>query len=620
MSYTNPILELEKQKRLLQLEYEAEREAFRQQTEAQGIGRKMKRGEAWWPLQTGKAYYNSLNQYCIEVFRKKEDDTEHNFEYGRPVCFFTLDADKPSYLPFTATVSFVDGDRMVISLNNESHAAELLGRDGLGVQLSFDETSYRTMADALDRVIRGKGNRLTYLRDLFYTDMPAQKFKFEKIRLPWLNPTQEKAVNEVLTAKDVAIVHGPPGTGKTTTLVEAVFECLRRESQVLICAQSNMAVDWIAEKLADRGVPVLRIGNPTRVNDKMLSFTYERQFENHPDYDQLWAIRKAIRELRAGRKRGDRSFHQKMDRLKSRATELEMRIRQQLFGEARVIACTLVGSASRLLEGQRFGTLFIDEAAQALEAACWIPIRKASRVVFAGDHCQLPPTVKSPEAMKGGLGVTLMERIVRNKPEVVTLLKVQYRMNEEIMKFSSDWFYHGQVESAPEVRNRSVLDFDIPMLWIDTADMACHEEFVGESYGRVNKTEARLTLAALQLYFDKIGKERILSEKIDVGIISPYRAQVQYLRQLLRNEPYFKPYRHLVSVNTVDGFQGQERDVVLISLVRANDEGQIGFLRDLRRMNVAITRARMKLVILGDAPTMTRHPFYKKLYEYIDNL
>lgn len=620
MSYTNPILELEKQKRLLQLEYEAEREAFRQQTEAQGIGRKMKRGEAWWPLQTGKAYYNSLNQYCIEVFRKKEDDTEHNFEYGRPVCFFTLDADKPSYLPFTATVSFVDGDRMVISLNNESHAAELLGRDGLGVQLSFDETSYRTMADALDRVIRGKGNRLTYLRDLFYTDMPAQKFKFEKIRLPWLNPTQEKAVNEVLTAKDVAIVHGPPGTGKTTTLVEAVFECLRRESQVLICAQSNMAVDWIAEKLADRGVPVLRIGNPTRVNDKMLSFTYERQFENHPDYDQLWAIRKAIRELRAGRKRGDRSFHQKMDRLKSRATELEMRIRQQLFGEARVIACTLVGSASRLLEGQRFGTLFIDEAAQALEAACWIPIRKASRVVFAGDHCQLPPTVKSPEAMKGGLGVTLMERIVKNKPEVVTLLKVQYRMNEEIMKFSSDWFYHGQVESAPEVRNRSVLDFDIPMLWIDTADMACHEEFVGESYGRVNKTEARLTLAALQLYFDKIGKERILSEKIDVGIISPYRAQVQYLRQLLRNEPYFKPYRHLVSVNTVDGFQGQERDVVLISLVRANDEGQIGFLRDLRRMNVAITRARMKLVILGDAPTMTRHPFYKKLYEYIDNL
>lgn len=632
MAYTNPILELEKQKILLRKEYEAEREAFQQQTEAHGIGRKLKRGDAWWPLQTGKCYYNSLNQYCIELHRPKGDDTDHNFEYGRPICFFTLKKEvvdnkvvplkneKPKYFAFTAVVSYVENDRMVVALNNESHAAELQQSECLGVQLSFDETSYRVMMDALDRVIRGKGNRLTYLRDLFYTDMPAQRFKFEAVKLPWLNPTQEHAVNEVLWAKDVSIVHGPPGTGKTTTLVEAIFECLRRENQVLVCAQSNMAVDWISEKLVDRGVPVLRIGNPTRVNDKMLSFTYERQFEAHPDYEQLWSIRKAMRELRAHRKRGDHSFHQKIERLKSRATELEMRINQQLFGEARVVACTLVGSANRLLDGMKFGTLFIDEAAQALEAACWIPIRRASRVVFAGDHCQLPPTVKSYEAMREGLGITLMERIVKQKPDVVTLLTMQYRMNEEIMRFSSDWFYHGKVESAPEVKNRSVLDYDIPMLWIDTADMACHEEFVGESYGRINKTEAKLTLAALQLYFDKIGRERILNEKIDVGIISPYRAQVQYLRQLIKQEQYFKPYRSLISVNTVDGFQGQERDVILISLVRSNDEGQIGFLRDLRRMNVAITRARMKLIILGDAPTMTKHPFYKKLYDYIEAL
>ena len=320
------------------------------------------------------------------------------------------------------------------------------------------------------------------------------------------------------------------------------------------------------------------------------------------------------------RKRGDRSFHDKLDRLRSRATEIEMSINQQLFGEARVIASTLVGSANRILEGQKYATLFIDEAAQALEAACWIPIRRATRVVFAGDHCQLPPTVKSYEALREGLGVTLMERIVRQKPDAVTLLTTQYRMNEDIMRFSSEWFYHGKVESAPDVRHRSVLDYDIPMLWIDTADMSCREEFVGESYGRINKTEARLTLAALQLYFDKVGRERILSERIDVGIISPYRAQVQFLRHLIKADPWFKPYRHLITVNTVDGFQGQERDIILISLVRANDEGQIGFLRDLRRMNVAMTRARMKLIILGDAPTMTRHPFYKRLYEYIDNL
>ncbi|MBQ2168970.1 MAG: AAA family ATPase, partial [Prevotella sp.] len=434
------------------------------------------------------------------------------------------------------------------------------------------------------------------------------------------NPSQEKAVNDVLRSKDVMVVHGPPGTGKTTTLVEAIYETLHRESQVLVCAQSNMAVDWISEKLVDRGVNVLRIGNPTRVNDKMLSFTYERRFESHPDYPQLWAIRKAIRDLRGMKKRGSESYHQKMERLKSRAMELEIRINAELFGEARVIASTLVGSANRLLEGQKFATLFIDEAAQALEAACWIPIRRCSRVIFAGDHCQLPPTIKSLPALKGGLGKTLMERIVENKPEVVTLLNVQYRMNEEIMRFSSDWFYDGKVESAPQIKYRGILDFDTPMVWVDTSELGEREQFVGESFGRINKAEAELTLKTLQDYFTKIGKSRILEEQIDVGVISPYRAQVQYLRSLVKKRDFFKPYRRLITINTVDGFQGQERDVILISLVRSNDEGQIGFLRDLRRMNVAITRARMKLIILGDKTTMVKHPFYKKLYEYVEGL
>ena len=472
----------------------------------------------------------------------------------------------------------------------------------------------------MDRVINAKGNRLAYLRDLFGTRQEAGVFSFAPVRFPWLNPTQEKAVNNVLRAKDVAIVHGPPGTGKTTTLVEAIYETLRRENQVLVCAQSNMAVDWISERLVDRGVNVLRIGNPVKVNDKMLSFTYERRFADHPDYPQLWSIREAIRKLRQGRsRRRDDGYHQKLDRLKSRATELEIRINAELFGEARVIACTLTGSANRLLAGQKFGTLFIDEAAQALEAACWIAIRKATRVVLAGDHCQLPPTVKSVAAMRGGLATTLMERIVRLKPGVVTLLKTQYRMNERIMRFSSDWFYGGMVEAAPQIKFRGILDLDTPMTWIDTADVAGKEEFVGESFGRINRAEADLTLGVLQDYFTKIGKRRILDERIDIGVISPYRAQVQLLRRLIRKKEFFKPYRSLVTVNTVDGFQGQERDVIVISLVRANADGQIGFLSDLRRMNVAITRARMKLIILGDVATMTRHPFYKKLYEYINN-
>ena len=625
---TNPIQALQQQRLLLQLEYQAEKESFRKQTEEMGLLRKVKRGDAWYPLKIGKSYYNSLNQLVVEVHRQGDEEIEHNFEFGKPVCFFSVgEKDQIKYFSFTGTVSYVDGDRMVVSVPDNGQLIDVQGAENVGVQLFFDETSYKMMFDALDRVIKAKG-RLGYLRDLFYSRQQAETFSFASIHFPYLNRTQEEAVNKVLRAKDVAIVHGPPGTGKTTTLVEAIYETLRRENQVLVCAQSNMAVDWISEKLVDRGINVLRIGNPTRVNDKMLSFTYERRFEAHPDYELLWAIRKAIRELRAHRKRGDEKYHQKLERLKERATELEVRINAQLFGEARVIACTLVGSANRLLEGQKFGTLFIDEAAQALEAACWIPIRRVSRVILAGDHCQLPPTVKSFAALKAGLGKTLMERIVDNKPEVVTLLKMQYRMNEEIMRFSSDWFYGNQVESAPEVKFRSILDLDIPMTWVDTSQFQLpeneeslfKEQFVGESFGRINKAEAELTLMALETYFGKIGKQRILDERIDVGVISPYRAQVQYLRRLLKKKDFFKPYRHLISVNTVDGFQGQERDVILISLVRANDEGQIGFLRDLRRMNVAITRARMKLIILGDASTMTRHPFYKKLYEYIDAL
>ena len=682
MEQISPIQALLQQRTLLQLEYYTEKEAFRKLTEQMGMQRKVKRGDAWFPLQVGKSFYNSLNQTAIEVFRTSDQDIEHNFEFGRPVMFFMVkkmgknenqgntalqQSENPSdanhkvqssnlkvqsikYFSFTGTVSYVDGDRMVVTVPDSAPLLELQqSTDPIGVQLSFDETSYKLMFEALDRVMKAKNNRLAYLRDLFYSHQKAGRFSFEPMKFPWLNPTQERAVNEVLWAKDVAIVHGPPGTGKTTTLVEAINETLMRESQVLVCAQSNMAVDWISEKLVDRGINVLRIGNPTRVNDKMLGFTYERRFESHTDYPQLWAIRKAIRELRKNRKKGSENYHQKMDRLKSRAAEIELRINAELFGEARVIACTLVGSAHHLLEGMKFGTLFIDEAAQALEAACWIPMKRASRVILAGDHCQLPPTVKSIAALRAGLGKTLMERIAENKPEVVTLLKIQYRMNDEIMRFSSDWFYGGKVESAPQIKYRSVLDYDHPITWIDTSneenqitiegedapedsastsssvsaanqnsDLNFKEQFVGESFGRINKAEAELTLLTLAEYFTKIGKRRVLEERIDVGIISPYRTQVQYLKKLIKKYEFFKPYRRLISVNTVDGFQGQERDVILISLVRSNDEGQIGFLKDLRRMNVAMTRARMKLIILGNKDTMTKHPFYKKLWEYVE--
>ena len=591
-----PTIHLQKQQDALQKEYMYEKEMYQEQAEKAGIWKKIQQGLCWYPVTTGRSYYNSLNQLVVEITRLEEKEVEHNFEYGRPVCFFKTNGNgKPFYFNFSSTISYVQDDVMVVSLPSPFALTEIQGETDLGIQLYFDETSYKAMFAALKEVLSAKGNRLAELRDILLGKSLAAKRELFPIRFPWLNLSQESAVNQVLAAKDVAIVHGPPGTGKTTTLVEAVYETLHRENQVMVCAQSNTAVDWIAEKLVDRGVNVLRIGNPTRVNDKMLSFTYERRFEAHPDYSELWGIRKAIREIQAGSRKKSRSERDternRLSRLKYRATELEMKIDAELFDEARVIACTLVGAANRLLTTHHFTTLFIDEAAQALEAACWIAIEKADRVVLAGDHQQLPPTIKC--------------------------LNLQYRMNETIMRFPSRWFYHDQLKAAPEVRERGILEWDTPIVWTNTAGCEYLEHQQEESLSRINKREAELLVLQLQVYIENISKERVLEEQIDFGVISPYKAQVYYLRSLIKRNAFFKPFRKLITIHTVDGFQGQERDVILISLVRANEAGQIGFLNDLRRMNVAITRARMKLIIIGDASTLSHHPFYRKLYQYI---
>ena len=617
--------DLQQQSAMLQKEYEYEKELYRQQTREAGIPKRIQQGVCWFPVKLGADRYNSLNQLTVEVTRTETEETEHSFEYGCPVCFFRISADRQiRYFNFSAVISYVQDNKMVVVLPGPQVLPELVVTGELGVQLYFDDTSYKTMFAALREVAEAKGNRTARLREVLLGKAPALRRETGPVRFPWLNASQEKAVNQVLCAKEVAVVHGPPGTGKTTTLVEAVYETLHRENQVMVSAQSNTAVDWIAEKLVDRGIPVLRIGNPTRVNDKMLAFTYERRFEAHSDYPELWQIRKTIREMtgrlrKSGREDRER-LHNQLTKLRVRATGLEIRIDTELFTEARVIACTLVGAASRVLERKRFSSLFIDEAAQAIEAACWIAISRADRVILAGDHCQLPPTIKCIEAARGGLGRTLLEKVVLHKPETVSLLKIQYRMHEDIMRFPSRWFYHDELEAAPEVKYRGILDFDTPVSWIDTSELDLQEKAVAEGTGRLNTGEAELLVRELKNYMERIGIRRILEEHIDFGVISPYRAQVHYLRHLLKKEPFFRPCRRLITVHTVDGFQGQERDGIMISLIRANEKGQIGFLRDLRRMNVAITRARMKLLILGEAVTLTRHPFYRELYEYIGGL
>lgn len=617
------IQKLVRQRELLKLEYEYEKEQFQRQTEAMGVERKVRRGLCWYPLNVGRNYYNSLDQLVVDVTNGvPQEDVEHQFEPGKPVCFFEQDASEMlRYMKFVGQVSYVEDNRMVIVLPSADALQQVQSAQRLGVQLYLDEYTYRQMFAALDQVINAQKGRLAELRDIIHTSASAHKFTFAPVRFPWLNSSQEQAVNEVLWAKDVAVVHGPPGTGKTTTLVEAIYETLRRETQVLVCAQSNMAVDWISEKLADRGVSVLRIGNPTRVTDKMLGYTFERRFESHPRYTDLWTLRHEIRRMYDSQKGRSDSFHQKIERLKDRCTELEMTITADLFADARVVACTLTGSANRLLVGHHFGTLFIDEAAQALEAACWIAMQKANRVILAGDHRQLPPTIKCIEALKGGLDQTMMQTIVENKPAQVSLLTVQYRMSDGIMQFPNQEFYEGRLESAPQVKYRGILDWDTAIDWIDTPEgMDYQEQQAGDGLSRQNPAEAELTLQSLKDYFIKIGKDRILYERVDVGIISPYRGQVSLLRRMLRRDSYWKPFRHLITINTIDGFQGQERDVIVISMVRNNDEGDVGFLRDLRRMNVAITRARMKILLIGNRTTLSHYPFYRRLLRYIDNL
>ena len=561
--------EMQHQLQLLQQEYEYEKEMFWDSTHKADVPRKVQQGICWYPVRIGASRYNSLNQLTVDVFRVEGEDVEHNFEYGRPVCFFRLKENgELVYLDCPAAISYVQDNRMVIALSEAQMLAVLNREEGWGVQLYFDDTSYKMMFAALRKVMLANNDRTAYLRDVLLGNLPAGFRDLLPMRFPWLNASQENAVNRVLAAREVAIVHGPPGTGKTTTLVEAVFETLHRENQVLVCAQSNTAVDWISEKLLDRGIPVLRIGNPTRVNDKMLAFTYERRFEAHEDYPELWSLRKAIRELQSrirGNGAGKREqLRHQLSKLRHRALELEIRIHDDLFREARVIASTLVGAANRLLEHRRFSSLFIDEAAQALEAACWIAISKADRVILAGDHCQLPPTIKCLEALRGGLGDTLMEKVVRRKPETVSLLRMQYRMHEDIMAFPSHWFYHDRLLAAPEVRYRGILDYDNAITWIDTAALDFKEKNVADGTGRINLGEAGLLIRHLRSYMERIGEKRILDEHIDFGIISPYRAQVRYLRQLLYKEPFFRPFRSLLTVHTVDGFQGQERDVVFV--------------------------------------------------------
>ena len=599
---------------LVELELKEEQQAWQSSFERRGMslsGALVCEPSCRYPVTLGDTAYNALGQLTLQVrYEVTEDEMELEFEPGKPVTFFYLHGGIAKELPHQGYVELVGDGVMSVSLPNKAAAQSLhdtAAHHPTGVQLGVDNTSFRVMSEALHAAEHTEAEAFVRLREVLLGQRPPSFRPMPQVSFPWLNPSQQDAIQKTIESREVSIIHGPPGTGKTTTLVEAVVETLQRETQVLVCAASNAAVDWISEQLMQRGIHVLRVGNPLRMSDEMLDCSYERRYAAHPDYHELWSVRKALRDGAKGAQ---------ASRLRNRETELEIKINADLFEQARVVSCTLIGSAYRLMERRRFSTLFIDEAAQAMEPACWAAILKADRVVMGGDHWQLPPTVKSLAAAKGGLADTLMQRVAALWPQAVSMLKVQYRMNKEIMAFPSRWFYHGQLQAAPAAANRLISPLDTPLTWIDTSQNTGAE--VRNTSGSItNADEARLVIHTLRDYIETITPQRVEDERIDFGIITPYRGQARLIRRLLKMQHYFRRLKRHITVGTVDGFQGQERDVIVISLVRGNTQGDIGFLRELRRMNVAMTRARMKLIIIGNAETLGRHRFYRVLAEYI---
>jgi len=597
---------------LLALERDYDRACFETEMKSALVSN-YNNSNCWFPVRVGNANYNAVNQYVLEIeyAGKYGVSQDCEFEPGKSVRFFYRDSDrdgKVNVLPDSCFIVRYQDRKLWLAMNDPSFPTllhRLAEKNEIGMQLGIDETTYQVMSDAMQRAQTLDSEKWVHLRETLVGNIKPQSRDLPAMHFENLNQSQNNAVNKILNAREVAVVHGPPGTGKTTTLVEAIIETTRREPQVLVCAPSNAAIDWISTRLIARGVSLLRVGNPLRINKPLLESTYENRYAAHPDYPELWSVRKLLRELHAAPVHG-RTRHSQLQRLHRRVEELEIKIHEEIMQQAEVVACTLIGSANRVLDHRHFGTVFIDEATQALEAACWAAILKADRVVFAGDHQQLPPTIKCMEAARGGLSKTLMQKIVENKPEVVTLLDTQYRMNEQIMNFSSRWFYEGKLKAAPEVAHRTLAPWDAPLVWVDTSDCQFVER-TNASQSRLNRAEAMLLTNILKDYVRQIFIDSSLFEKTTIGIISPYKAQISVLKQLVNKSHTLAPIRHNISINTVDGFQGQERD---------NEQGSIGFLKDLRRMNVAITRAKRKLIVVGNCNTLSKNEFYRELVEY----
>ena len=635
--------ELRKVQALLKLEQQEDLEQFKIKSAQTTIAERQKRGLTWYPVTITKEEIGFGGKLVLELERPASQNSLHLFQVGRNAALFgnipnRAGSDRPT---LNGVITAVRRNKILLATTKED-LPDWVDEGKLGVDLTFDEVSYREMDYAMGKVMGAYENRLAELRDMLLGGKLARFRPDADVSLYYpspLNESQLAAVRHVLAAQDVAIIHGPPGTGKTTTLVQAIIETIRRERRVLVCAPSNTAVDLLTEKLAERGVNVIRMGNPSRVSDLLLEHTLDAQIMSHKSYSELKSMRQTAEQYRdmAGKFKRHFGWEEREQRrlLKDQAhqlvqesDQLERYITEDLLDKVQVITCTLVGAGNRAIRHLTYETVFIDEAAQALEPGCWIPITRANRVVLAGDHCQLPPTVKSEQAARDGLRETLFEKCIQRQPDVARMLEVQYRMHEQIMAFSSAQFYDNKLIAHATVRHADLPDYDLrfaPDLaveFLDTAGFGFQEMGIAESRSVANPEEADLLLRRLTELLAAYVPEDHLEDLLTVGVIAPYRSQINYLKDKVEETPELAEMttHRLLTVGTVDAFHGQERDIICVSMTRSNAAGDIGFLSDIRRMNVGMTRARRKLLIVGDSSTLGRHPFYKDFLDYVESI
>lgn len=614
---------------LLRMERQADLEYYRQKVLLRSLHQRVQEGTTWYPVRLRNDYIGTGERLVIEVERTNHLEQPHAFQAGKSVSVFSNASGKPEKEHTNGVINYVRDNTMVITLTGEE-LPDWIDDGQLGIDVMFDEMTYREMEFALREVMKADGSRIAAFREMLLGDaLPAQPLsRIPETATPFLNQSQQEALEMVLRCQDIAFVHGPPGTGKTTTLVAAIAETVKSEGQVLVTAPSNAAVDLLAEKLSDQGLRVVRIGHPARVTEQALSKTLDARIAEHVHYPELRSLRKRMEQLKSMALKYKRNFgyaekeqrrllFQESKALKADADLLEFHIVNDVLQKAEIICCTLVGCSHPVLRGRKYRSAFIDEAGQALEPACWIPLLRCERAFFAGDHQQLPPTIKSNEAARSGLAVTLFEKGISKHPGQSRMLQVQYRMHEAIMRFSSDHFYAGKLIAHDSVKSSLLRPHHAPVEFIDTAGCGYNESQDPETLSRFNEQEAHLLIRLVERLIEDVGPETWLTDGITMGIITPYRAQVDLLHKLAEHSAHLEPLHKLVTINTVDAFQGQERDVIIISFVRSNDKAEVGFLGDIRRTNVAMTRAKKKLIMVGDSATLGAHPFYLDLLNYV---